>query len=83
MHLVDFKRVKQSVTFEQVLAHYGISLKPVNGGELLGLCPFNEDTKPSFRLNSEMKVFHRISVRRSTSEPTPVITFSGLDFCSN
>jgi len=55
---VDFKAVKASVTFEEVLAHYGIQLKPARGGELLGLCPFHEDTKPSFRVNVEKKVFH-------------------------
>jgi len=55
---VDFKKVKESVTFEQVLAHYGISLKPAIGDELLGLCPFHEDTKPSFRVNTKKRVFH-------------------------
>ena len=43
---VDFKGIKESVRFEQVLDHYGIQLKPATGGELLGLCPFHEDTKP-------------------------------------
>lgn len=55
---VDFRHIKQSVTFEQVLAHYGISLKPAKGDELLGLCPFHEDTKPSFRVNTKKRVFH-------------------------
>lgn len=55
---VDFRQIKQSVTFEQVLAHYGISLKPAKGDELLGLCPFHEDTKPSFRVNTKKRVFH-------------------------
>ena len=55
---VDFKQVKASVTFEQLLAHYGLELKPAKGSELLGLCPFHEDTKPSFRVNTEKRVFH-------------------------
>jgi len=55
---VDFKQIKSSVTFEQVLAHYGIQLKPAKGDELLGLCPFHEDTKPSFRVNIKKRVFH-------------------------
>jgi DNA primase len=55
---VDFKHIKASVTFQEVLAHYGVQLKPAKGGELLGLCPFHEDTKPSFRVNVEKKVFH-------------------------
>ncbi len=55
---VDFKRVKGSATFEQVLEHYGISLKPAKGDELVGLCPFHEDTKPSFRVNTKKRAFH-------------------------
>ncbi len=55
---VDFKMVKGAVTFEQVLAHYRISLKPAKGDELLGLCPFHEDTKPSFRVSTKKRVFH-------------------------
>ena len=55
---VDFKQIKAEVTFEQVLDHYGIELKPAKGSELLGLCPFHEDTKPSFRVNTEKRVFH-------------------------
>lgn len=55
---VDFKHIKQSVTFEQVIAHYGLELKPAKGDELLGLCPFHEDTKPSFRVNTKKRVFH-------------------------
>lgn len=55
---VDFKLVKASVTFEQLLAHYELKLKPAKGAELLGLCPFHRDTKPSFRVNTEKQVFH-------------------------
>ena len=55
---VDFKQIKAEVTFEQVLDHYSIELKPAKGAELLGLCPFHEDTKPSFRVNTEKGVFH-------------------------
>src|SRR5437879_13493212 len=55
---VDFRYVKASVTFEQLLAHYGLELKPAKGSELLGLCPFHQDTKPSFRVNTAKNVFH-------------------------
>ncbi len=55
---VDFKEIKAGVSFNQVLDHYGIELKPAKGNELLGLCPFHEDTKPSFRVNTEKGVFH-------------------------
>jgi DNA primase len=55
---VDFKHVKASVTFEQLLAHYKLELKPAKGSELVCLCPFHEDTKPSLRVNTEKRVFH-------------------------
>ncbi|HUL44050.1 MAG TPA: CHC2 zinc finger domain-containing protein [Bacteroidota bacterium] len=55
---VDFKLVKALVPFEQLLAHYGLELKPAKGSELLGLRPFHQDTKPSFRVNTEKRVFH-------------------------
>ena len=49
---VNFKEIKASITFEQLLAHYGLELKPAKGSELLGLCPFHQDTKPSFRISA-------------------------------
>ena len=55
---LDFREIKASVRFEQVLEHYGIELRPAKGSELLGLCPFHEDTKPSFRVNTEKRVYH-------------------------
>jgi len=55
---VDFKAIKAAVSFGKVLDHYGIELKPAKGSELLGLCPYHEDTKPSFRVNTEKGVFH-------------------------
>jgi hypothetical protein len=36
---VDFQSIKQSVTLEMVLAHYGISLRKVNQSSLRGKCP--------------------------------------------
>lgn len=54
---VDFRTVKECATFEPLLARYGITTKP-EGKELVGLCPFHEDRKPSFHVNPEKKVFH-------------------------
>jgi hypothetical protein len=36
---VDFQSIKQSVTLEMVLAHYGIQLRKVNQSSLRGTCP--------------------------------------------
>lgn len=54
---IDFRAVKEQADFRQVLERYGLDLKE-RGDELVGLCPFHRDTKPSFRVNLEKKVFH-------------------------
>ena len=54
---VDFKVIKERADFRPVLEHYGLELK-AKGPELVGLCPFHRDTKPSFRVNLEKQVFH-------------------------
>ena len=54
---VDFKAIKAAADFRPVLAHYGLELK-AKGPELTGLCPFHQDTRPSFRVNLEKQVFH-------------------------
>ena len=55
---VDFKKVKENVRFEPVLNHYGVKLKSTKGVELLGHCPFHEDKNPSFRVNTQKRVFY-------------------------
>ena len=55
---VDFKKVKDSLLIQKVVEHYGWELKPSKGNELVGLCPFHEDTKPSFRVNTEKNIFN-------------------------
>ena len=54
---VDFRAVKQAVSFEQVLAHYDLTFTG-SGRELRGRCPFHTDRKPSMRVNLDKKVFH-------------------------
>jgi DNA primase len=39
MAYVDFKHVREAVTLEMVLAHYGVALKRVNAKSLRGKCP--------------------------------------------
>jgi len=55
---VDFKKVKESVRFEQVLNHYGVKLKSTKGVELLGHCPFHDDKNPSFQVNTKKRLFY-------------------------
>ncbi len=55
---VDFKRVKEQLRFDPVLDHYQLRLKPTRGHELSGRCPFHEDRQPSFRVNTEKRIFN-------------------------
>lgn len=57
---VDFKHVRQSGSFEAVLAAYNIELvkdgpKPF---QFKALCPFQEDTKSSLKVNTERNIFN-------------------------
>lgn len=55
---VDFKEAKDLATVERVVAHYGLKVKPEKGNELVGLCPFHEEAKPSFRMNTAKRAFN-------------------------
>jgi DNA primase len=52
---IDFQSIKQSVSMEMVLAHYGITLRQVNQNSLRGKCPLpthdREKGSPSFSVN--------------------------------
>ena len=53
---IDFRFVKTHASFKAVLAHYGITLKGT-GDEHSALCPFHQETKPSFKVNLAKKAF--------------------------
>lgn len=55
---VDFKEIKERVKIEDILSHYGIKLNHGGGSELVGFCPFHEESRPSFRVNTAKNVFH-------------------------
>lgn len=55
---VNFKAIKEQLTFEAVIEHYNLSLKKAKGNELVGLCPFHEEKEPSFKINTQKKVFN-------------------------
>lgn len=55
---VSFEEIKQNVTMEAVLEHYGLldRLKQ-RRDELIGLCPFHEESRGSFYANTKKNVF--------------------------
>ena len=54
---LDFKAIKKAARFETVLEHYGIEVTR-RGDELTASCPFHEDAKPSFKVNTAKGVFN-------------------------
>lgn len=57
---LDFKALRASANFENVLASYGIALEK-DGSNLAqhkALCPFHDDQKPSLKVNTEKNIYH-------------------------
>ena len=58
---VDFKTVKQAVTMEMVLGHYGIKLRK-SGPELRGRCPIHQgEGSDTFHVDVERSIFNCFS----------------------
>ena len=53
----DFDAIKASADLAQVIASYGIGLKK-QGADLVGLCPFHEDSKPSLHVTPAKQLWH-------------------------
>src|SRR2546430_879517 len=60
---VDFKLLKERLSIEQVLAHYGLSEKLTRkGNALVGVCPLHGgDNKTSFRASLTKNIYHCFS----------------------
>lgn len=54
---LDFRAIKSNARFEAVLEHYDTKFTR-RGDELTCRCPFHDDRKPSFKVNTAKGVFH-------------------------
>ena len=57
---ISFAEVKQKVSIQQVLEHYGLVeglRRQKNEDELVGLCPFHEESKGSFHVSLSKNAF--------------------------
>ena len=54
---VNYKHVRSNANFTAVAAHYNVVLAG-KGGQIAGLCPFHEDTKPSLKVNVDKNIFN-------------------------
>lgn len=57
----DFAEIKKTTDIAQVVESYGIELKPSSRGDLKGLCPFHDDSKPSMIVTPAKGLFHCMS----------------------
>jgi DNA primase len=61
---VDFRLIKQSVTIQMVLDHYGVNGLRKNGDELRGRCPIHKgDSGRTFQVNVSKNVFQCFSCK--------------------
>ena len=60
--LFDAAAIKRDRPLVDVLARYGVELRPA-GGVLLGLCPFHDDHEPSLLVDPRDDHFHCLSGR--------------------
>jgi DNA primase len=60
---VDFKQIKDAISMERVLTHYGVELRKVNAAYLRGKCPLPthkasvDSKKESFGVNTQKKAW--------------------------
>ncbi len=56
----NFAKLKESVSMEMLLGHYGLldGLKRVKEDELVGFCPFHDETKGSFHISLSKNAWH-------------------------
>ena len=64
---VDFRKVKQNVSIEQVLEHYNVRLRRTNASSLRGFCPLPTHTSEKSRESFGVDVSKNIWACQSTS----------------
>ena len=61
---ISFEEIKARVSIEDILNHYGIDLRR-RKDELIGICPFHEETKGSFSANVTKNIWQCFGCKRS------------------
>ena len=75
---VDFKTVREHLSFHAVLAHYGIEGHG-NGDQIKIICPFHNDHKPSCGVNLEKQVYNCFACDAGGNALDFVAHMEGLD----
>ena len=53
----NIAEVKAATDLVDVVSNHGVELRQ-SGSEFVGLCPFHDDTTPSFNVNRDKQVYH-------------------------
>jgi DNA primase len=75
---VDMDAIKQQVTLDRLLAHYGLAGKRA-GREVTLTCPFHDDTHPSLSANLEKGVWQCFGCGLSGDMLAFVVKYNGID----
>ena len=54
----DYQRAKQDLKCEELAEKYGVALKQTGSNLMTGICPFHEDTDPSFTIYLNSNSFY-------------------------
>ena len=75
----ELDRLKRDVDLVELLTARGVELK-ANGKDLVGLCPFHEETEGSFRVSPGKNLFHCFGCGAKGSVVDLVMRFEGVTF---
>ena len=75
---VDFKTVRENLTFQAVLSHYGIDAHG-SGDQVKIICPFHDDHKPSCGVNLVKQVYNCFACDAGGNALDFIAHMEGLD----
>lgn len=70
----------KEIPIDKVVLDFGVELKQVSEDEMEALCPFHDESHPSFRVNTERNVFHCFGCNKGGDVITFVEEFKGIGF---
>ena len=76
---IDFKLLRQSLSAEAIVAHYGIRVASRNGAQLSVPSPFTEDKRPSMGINAGKRIWKCFSSKHGGNLLDLVCRLEGHD----
>ena len=76
---IDFKLLKEQLSFETVLTHYGVETTPDGPSHVKCKCPFHDDPKPSLGIDLTKKIWQCFACKASGNILDFVTRMEGYD----